>query len=225
VQAGRITDGREPIELQGRRITIPDRALVEMHLRTVRPGCDRPESPYDDPEVRIGRGLKYPKNRGYAKFLTELGYDRNWAGMLAAMIVEEGLVRAATSQKKTEFARALRRLADPRLETDAFLTNAKVVLEAMGRTHLTRGLFDELPPWEGLSFIRALRLCLAGDLSSRAWVSRIAKAICRRVAVSRGAKLGLASAAHEYFLGSCSLAWCRSAAGQGDVRSGAGLVR
>jgi hypothetical protein len=70
----------------------------------------------------------------------------------------------------------------------------------MGGTHLTRGLFDELPALEGLWFIRALRLCVAGDLSSRAEVSRIAKAIWRRVAVSRGAKLSHASAAHEYFL-------------------------
>ena len=30
--------------------------------------CERPESPDDDAEVRIGRGLKYPKDKGYAKF-------------------------------------------------------------------------------------------------------------------------------------------------------------
>jgi hypothetical protein len=52
--------------------------------------CERPESPDDDAEVRIGRGLKYPKDKGYAKFLTTLGYDRNWAGMLAAKIAEKG---------------------------------------------------------------------------------------------------------------------------------------
>jgi hypothetical protein len=75
-----------------------------MHLGTVRPECDRPESPDDDAEVRIGRGLRYPKDKGYAKFLTTLGYDRNWAGMLAAKIVEEGRVRAATSQKKGALA-------------------------------------------------------------------------------------------------------------------------
>ena len=39
-----------------------------MHLGTVRPECERPESPDDDAEVRIGRGLKYPKDKGYAKF-------------------------------------------------------------------------------------------------------------------------------------------------------------
>ena len=205
MQAGKSTEAREPIELRGRQITIPDRALVERQLRTVRPECDRPESPNDDAAVRIGRGLKYPKDKGYAKFLTALGYDRNWAGMLAATIVEEGRVRAATSQRKTEFARALRGLADPRLETAAFLANAKMALEAMGGTRLTRGLFDRLPPFEGLSFIRGLRLCLAGDLSGRAEVSRIAKAIWRRVTVSRGAKLTHASAAHEYFLESQSI--------------------
>src|SRR6185312_1837178 len=107
-------------------------------MNTVRPECDRPESPYDDAEIRIGRGLKHPKGKGYAKFLAELGYDRNWAGMLAAMIVEEGRVRVATSQKKTEFAHALRRLANPRLDKEAFLANAKVVLDAMSGTHLTR---------------------------------------------------------------------------------------
>jgi hypothetical protein len=113
-------------------MTIPARAFVERHLRTVRPECDQPASPYDGAEVRIGHSLKYPKDRGYGKFLETLGYDRNWAGMLAAMIVEEGRVRAATAKKSSEFARALRRLANSRLETEAFLANAKVVLEAMG---------------------------------------------------------------------------------------------
>ena len=79
-----------PTDPQGGRRAIPDRAVVEMHLGTVRPECDRPESPDDDAEVRIGRGLKYPKDKGYAKFLTTLGYDRNWAGMLAAKIAEKG---------------------------------------------------------------------------------------------------------------------------------------
>jgi len=176
-----------------------------MHLRTVHPECDQPESSDDDAEVRIGRGLKYPKDKGYSKFLETLAYDRNWAGMLAAMIVEEGRVRAATSQRKTEFARALRRLANPRLKTEAFLVDAKVALEAMDGTELTRGLFEGLPRFHGLVFIRALRSCLAGDLSDRAEVCRIAKAIWRRVAVSRGPKLTHASAAHEYFLESRSI--------------------
>jgi hypothetical protein len=87
---------RGPTNLQGSRVTIPDRAIVEAHLRTVRPECEKPGSPDDDAEVRIGRGLKYPKDKGYGTFLETLGYDRNWAGMLAARIVEEGRVRAAT---------------------------------------------------------------------------------------------------------------------------------
>lgn len=182
------------------RATIPDRAVVEMHLRLVRPECDQPESPSDGAEVRIGRGLKYPKDKGYGKFLETRGYDRNWAGMQAAMIVEEGRVRAATSKRGWEFAQALRRLANPRLETKAFLADAKVALEAMDATELTGGLFEGLPRFHGLVFIRALRSCLAGDLSDRAEVCRIAKAIWRRVAVSRGPKLTHASAAHEYFL-------------------------
>ena len=194
-----------PTDLHGDRITIPDRAVVERHLRTVRPECDQPESPSDDAEVRIGRGLKYPKDKGYGRFLETLGYDRNWAGMLAARIVEEGRVQAGTAKKGSEFAQALRRLANPRLETEAFLANAKLVLEALAGTELTRGLFDERPRFEGLVFIRALRFCLAGDLSDRPHVCRIAKAIWRRVAVSRGPKLTPASAAHEYFLESQSI--------------------
>src|SRR6516225_5966534 len=106
VRASRTTaEARDLTDRQGRRITIPDRGFVERHLRAVRPECDRPESPDDDAEIRIGRGLKHPKEKGYAKFLTQLGYDRNWAGMLAAAIVEEGRVRAATSQKKRNLLR------------------------------------------------------------------------------------------------------------------------
>ena len=128
---------------------------------------------------------KYPKDKGYGKFLETLGYDRNWAGMAAAMIVEEGRVRAATAKRSTEFAQALRRLANPRLETEAFFANAKIALEAMGGTVSTRDLFDGRPRFEGLVFIRALRSCLAGDLSDRPDICRIAKAIWRRVAFAR----------------------------------------
>jgi hypothetical protein len=176
-----------------------------MRLRTVRPECDWPETTCDNAEVRIGRGLAHPKDNGYAKFLMTLGYDRNWSGMLAAMIVEQGRVRAATSQKRTEFARALLCVANPQLTTEAFLANVKVVLEAMDGTELTCGLFDQAPSFEELSFFRALRLCLTGDMSFRSEVVRIAAAIWRRVSVSRGPKLSLASAAHEYFLESQSI--------------------
>lgn len=200
---GSSTSG--PGDENDRGVMIPDRSVVEAHLRRVRPECDRPESPDDDVEVRIGRGLKHPKDNGYAKFLMTLGYDPNWAGMLAARIVEEGRVRAAASKKSTDFAQALRRLGNARLETESFLFSSKLVLEAMGGTELTSGLFDELPLFDGLVFIRELRFCLAGDLSGRAEVARIAKAVWRRVAVSRGPKLSPASAAHEYFLESQSI--------------------
>jgi hypothetical protein len=186
-------------------MTIPPRDFVEMQLSAVRRECDKPESPSDDAEVRLGRGLKYPKDSGYAKFFVELGYDRNWAGLLAAKAVEVGRVRVATRKKGLEFAQALRRLANPRLEKEIFLTNAKVVLEAMTGTQLTRGLLDELPALEALSFVPALHSCLTGDLSDRSEIGRIAKAIYRRVAVSRGPKLTLASAAHESFLESQSI--------------------
>jgi hypothetical protein len=92
-------------------------------LKGLRPKCDRPESPDDNVEVRMGRGLKYPKDRGYARFLTTVGYDRNWAGLLATRIVEGGRVRAAGSKMGKDFARALRRLANSRLEAEAFLSN------------------------------------------------------------------------------------------------------
>jgi hypothetical protein len=62
------------------------------------------------------------------------------------------------------------------------------------------GLFKDLSPFEGLVFIRELRFCVSGDPSGRAEVTRIAKAVWRRVVVSRGPKLSHASAAHQYFL-------------------------
>jgi hypothetical protein len=198
-EANGASDGQE------RRIAFPDRGFVESNLKTARPECDRPESPDDDADVRIGRGLKHPKDKGYAKFLATLGYDPNWAGMLAAMIVEEGRIRAATSAKRTEFSRALRRLANPRLEREAFIADSRLVHEDMDGADLTSGLFQDLPPSEGLAFIGELRFCVAGNLAGRAEVARIAKAVWRRVAVSRGPKLTQASAAHEYFLESQSI--------------------
>ena len=185
-------------------MAIPDRAVVEAHLRIVRPECDRPESPNDSVQVRIGRGLKYPKDKGYAKYLSTLGYDRNWAGMQAATIVAQGRARVATSQKRTAFAKALRQLANPRRKTQAFLDYARVALDAMDGTTLADGLFSERPPFEGPLFIRELRFSLAGDLPARSEVARIAEAVWRRIPGVRGPKLTLPSAAHEYFLESLS---------------------
>jgi hypothetical protein len=75
----------------------------------------------------------------------------------------------------------------------------------MTGTELTRGLLDELPALEALSFVPALRFCFTGDLSDRSEIGRTAKAIYRRVAISRGPKLTLASASHEHFLESQSI--------------------
>jgi hypothetical protein len=186
-------------------MTFPPREIVEMELSRVRPECDQPESSSDDAAVRMGRGLKYPKDKGYAKFFVERGFDRNWAGMLAAKNVEEGRVRVATRRRGLELAQALRRLANPRLQKEAFLANAKIALEAMTASELTLGLFDKLPALDALSFVPALRFCLTGDLLDRPEIGRIAKVIYRCVAVSRGPKLTLASAAHEYFLESQSI--------------------
>ncbi len=186
-------------------MTVPERVFLEANLRTLRPVCDLPESPNDDVEVRIGRGLKHPKDRGYARFLAAHGYDPNRAGLLAAKIVEEGRVRAATSKLSTEFAQAPHQLANPCLEAEAFLANCRLVRETMDGTALATGLFRELRLFEGLVFIRELRFCLAGDLSGRAEVTRIASAVWRRAVVSRGPKLSHASASHEYFLESQSI--------------------
>jgi len=171
-----------------------------MHLRSVRPECDLPANPDDDVEVRLGRGLKHPKDNGYAAFFRTLGCDRHWAGMLAARIVEEGRVRAATSKRSTEFRNTLRRLSDPRRDPKAFVDDAKVALENLEQTELADGLFNELPLFHSLVFIFGLRQCIAGDMSLRSEVVGIAGAVWRRTPVSRGRKLTHASAAHEYFL-------------------------
>ena len=168
--------------------TYPERIVVELNLKAVRPECDRPESPHDNvesqdrswSEVSQGQGLREVSH--YARLRSQLG-------LLAARIVEEGRVRAAGSKMSKDFAQALRRLANPSLEAEAFLSNCKLVLGAMERTTLITGLFKDLPPFEGFEFIRELRFCVSGDPSGRAEVARIAKAVWRRVVVSRGPKL------------------------------------
>jgi hypothetical protein len=186
------------------RIAIPERSFVEMHLSMVCRECDNPPSPDDSVRVRLDRGLKYPKDRGYAKLLVSRGYDPNWAGFLAAYIVEEGRVRAATSQKQAAFANALRQLARPELSDEKFRENAQIVNDAMNGTLLLDRLFDELPLFQDMAFIREIRFCASGDMTRRAEIARIAKAVWRRVMVLRGRKLTVASAAHEYLLESFS---------------------
>jgi hypothetical protein len=65
--------------------------------------------------------------------------------------------------------------------------------------------FDELPLFQDMAFIREIRFCASGDMTGRAEITRTAKAVWRRVMVSRGRKLTVASAAHEYLLESFSL--------------------
>jgi len=89
---------------QGRQMVIPDRTIVEMHLSTVRPNVigrragrrrrsqdrSRPQAPEEQGVREISRGAWLRPQR---------------AGMLAAMIVEEGRVRAATSHQKRNLLR------------------------------------------------------------------------------------------------------------------------
>jgi hypothetical protein len=185
--------------------TIPDRSFVEMHLSMACRECDNPPSPDDSVRVRLDRGLKYPKDRGYAKLLVSRGYDPNWAGFQAASIVEEGRGRAATSQKRAAFANAFRQLARPELSDEKFRENAKIVNDAMNGTLLLDRLFDELPLFQDMAFIREIRFCASGDMTGRDEITRTAKAVWRRVMVLRGRKLTVASAAHEYLLESFSL--------------------
>lgn len=184
----------------------PIEIVVQANLQVLPPECDQPPSDNDPLSVKLGRGLKYPNcSRGYAKYLISIGYDPNWAGMLAAQIVAEGYRRAETSRRNSQFARALDRMANPRLPPKAFRDCAAVILQILEDTSLADGLFRDLEPFDGLVFIRALRWCLDGDLSGRSDIIRIAEAIKARVVVLRGPKLSSASAAHEYLIENASL--------------------
>ena len=192
----------------------PERSFVDMQLLTVRPECDDPPRPDDDAEIRLGRGLKHPKDKGYAQLFVSMGYDPNWAGLQAAYVVEQGRIRAATSQKRPAFAKAVRQLAKPGLSDEAFRENAKIVNDAMNGTLLLNDSFIDFSLFEDLTFIREIRFCVSGDMAGRAEISRIADAMSRRVEVSRGRKLTVASAAHEYLLENLSIfgdhayTWC-----------------
>ena len=94
---------------------IPMELVVQANLQVLSPECDQPPNDHDTLSVKLGRGLKYPKNNGYAKYLASIGYHPKLAGMLAAQIVAEGHRRAETSRRNSQFAAALRRIANPRL--------------------------------------------------------------------------------------------------------------
>ena len=71
----------------------PIKQMVAANLATLDPAYDSPPKPDEPLNVTLGRRMKYPGDRGYAKFLTGLGYDRNWAGFLAAWVVANGCER------------------------------------------------------------------------------------------------------------------------------------
>ena len=123
--------------------------------------------------------------------------------MLAAYIVQQGRI-PSKRRKGGQVGAGPSPARQAALKTTAFLANAKIVDEGMhdiagGRTVPWAALF------ESLVLIRDLRFCLAGDMSGRAEVVRIADAVWRGVKVVRGPKLTLVSATHEYFLESQSI--------------------
>jgi hypothetical protein len=55
----------------------PIKQMVAANLATLDPGCDSLPKPDEPLKVTLGRRMKYPGDRGYAKFLNGLGYGRN----------------------------------------------------------------------------------------------------------------------------------------------------
>ena len=62
----------------GQAVAVPQCAVCKRPIadayfaagdKMVCPECDQPESPQDDAEVRLGRGLKFPKAKGYAQYV------------------------------------------------------------------------------------------------------------------------------------------------------------
>jgi hypothetical protein len=91
----------------------PIKQMVAANLATLDPACDSPPKPDEPLNVTLGRRMKYPANRGYEKFLTGLGYDRNWAGFLAAWVVANGRRKAQAAEIQLKVFEAIRFIAKP----------------------------------------------------------------------------------------------------------------
>jgi hypothetical protein len=179
-----------------------ERQIVEANLRTLDPACDGPPEPGEPLRVTLGRGMKYPADKGYAKYLVALGYDPHWAGFLASYIVAEGRRKERDASMFLKMSRAFRFLAKPGRGKKAFLRNARVLLEACEQTNLLELWFTD-EPGAGFDFLAALRWAAEGDESARLYVTDVAGKVAASVAVPRGPKITAASAAHEYILDMC----------------------
>ena len=164
------------------------------------PACDSPPKPDEPLNVTLGRRMKYPGDRGYVKFLTGLGYDRNWAGLLAAWVVATGRRKAQAAEMQLKVFEAIRFIAKPGRTKEPFLRQTRIILSACEDTALLDELFEDAPLRE-LEFIEHLRLAVEGDRLARQSATAIAAAAIKyRASVPRGPKVSPASAAHEYLL-------------------------
>ena len=177
----------------------PIKQMVAANLATLDPACDSPPKPDEPLNVTLGRRMKYPANRGYEKFLTGLGYDRNWAGFLAAWVVANGRRKARAAEIQLKVFEAIRFIAKPGRREEPFLRRTRIILSAFEDAALLDELFEDAPLRE-LDFIQHLRLAVEGDRFARESATAIAAAIKHRASVSRGPKVSPASAAHEYLL-------------------------
>jgi hypothetical protein len=177
----------------------PIKQMVAANLATLDPACDSPPKPDEPLNVTLGRRMKHPGDRGYVKFLTSLGYDRNWAGLLAAWVVATGRRKAQAAEIQLKVVEAVRFIAKPGRRREPFLCQTRIILSAFEDTDLLEGLFEGAPLRE-CKFIEHLRLAVEGDRSARQSATTIAAAIKHRASVRRGPKVSPASAAHEYLL-------------------------
>jgi hypothetical protein len=177
----------------------PIKQMVAANLATLDPACDSPPKPDEPLNVTLGRRMKYPGDRGYVKFLTGLGYDRNWAGFLAAWVVATGRRKAQADEIQLKVVEAIRFIAKPGRRREPFLRQTRIILSAFEDTDLMEGLFEGAPlrEWE---FMEHLRLAVEGDRTARQSATTIAATIKYRASVRRGPKVSPASAAHEYLL-------------------------
>ena len=130
----------------------------------------------------------------------ELGYDRNWAGLLAAWVVATGRRKAQAAEMQLKVFEAIRFIAKPGRTKEPFLRQTRIILSACEDTALLDELFEDAPLRE-LEFIEHLRLAVEGDRLARQSATAIAAAAIKyRASVPRGPKVSPASAAHEYLL-------------------------
>ena len=135
---------------------------------------------------------------GYEPWFAERGFSPPLARLMAGITVNYGKREARESGERPQPIAAIRFIAKKGRRGNAAQKRLQYILNVVDTTTTADTLFDEIGGDEELIYY--MRRAVQGDKEARVKVQQIAAALEPKLPESRGPKVTVASAAHEFLL-------------------------